>query len=237
MKVLVSYATDNYRKAQEKLHMTGQMYFDTHVMASPEYLPDEFKEENKALLSAPTGAGYWLWKSKIIQMVLQTVNEGDFVFYIDAGNEILSDLSILFTLCKQNGGILLFDNRDGSTDRSTHKNNAWIKRDTFIAMGCDSPLFYDAPHVDASYQLYQKNDRSEQFIQEYLLYCLNASALSNAPSVLGTELSTHRAHRNDQAILSLLARKHEIPLAIEPSEWGNGVVERPYAQLFWHYRR
>jgi hypothetical protein len=54
----------------------------------PEDLPSYFKEKYKDVLSLSRGGGYWIWKSALIGMTLDLMNEGDFLVYIDAGCQL-----------------------------------------------------------------------------------------------------------------------------------------------------
>jgi hypothetical protein len=43
-----------------------------------------FMDKHKNILSLPRGGGYWLWKPYMIDSILQLLNEGDVLFYLDA---------------------------------------------------------------------------------------------------------------------------------------------------------
>ena len=52
-----------------------------------------FYQTNKDILSKEKGLGYWLWKPYIIFEALKNVNENDIIVYIDAGSQIIKNLS------------------------------------------------------------------------------------------------------------------------------------------------
>jgi hypothetical protein len=103
-------------------------------------------------------------------------------------------------------------------------------------MDCDDEKYYNAPQVDASYQVYKKTDKVMEFLEEYKKFCSNENIISDLPNITKGNLQGFIDHRHDQSVLSLLAAKHNIPLLPEPSEWGNYLTDRPYPQLFWHHR-
>jgi hypothetical protein len=103
-------------------------------------------------------------------------------------------------------------------------------------MNCDCDVYYDAPQVDASYQLFKKTPRVIEFLKEYDSYCSNENIISDLPNITQPNLPQFKDHRHDQSILSLMAVKHNIELLPEPSEWGNHLTNRPYPQLFLHHR-
>ena len=234
---MICYGTPNYAPAIAALKESARPYFDRIIAFGPDDLPEEFKTKHAKILSAPRGAGYWLWKPKIIDMTMEISNYGDFVFYIDAGNVIIGDINPLFDRCINSDGILLFDNRDGTPDGSCHLNKTWTKRKAFHLMDFDYDTFYNAPQVDASYQLYQKGISSLKFIELYLHYCSIPEIIMDDEMPDPMNLTGFRDHRHDQSVLSMLAKSWRVPLEIEPSEWGNNCPIRKWGQLFYHHRR
>ena len=103
-------------------------------------------------------------------------------------------------------------------------------------MNCDEQKYYDAPQIDASYQVYKKCDFVMDFLNEYLKYSENENIITDAPNITLPNLPEFIDHRHDQSILSNMAVKYGIKLYPEPSEWGNYLTDRPYPQLFWHHR-
>jgi hypothetical protein len=180
------------------------------------------------------GYGFWMWKPIILRQTLDMLDEGDIVAYVDSGNMIINSLDYIFNEVDRNG-IVLFDNRDGNYQRTTHINKEWTKRDAFILMGCDDESYYNSVQVDASYQFYKKCKMTECFISEYSLFCENENIISDRPNITKENLPCFIDHRHDQSIISLMAKKYNISLLPEPSEWGN-YLQRPYPQLFYHHR-
>jgi len=166
---------------------------------------------------------------------MDLVDYGDFVIYVDSGNLIINNLDYIFNECDKHE-IILFDNRDGNYERTTHKNKNWVKRDAFVLMNCDEQRYYDSPQVDGAYGVYKKTDSTLNFIDEYLRYCENENIISDLPNITKSNLTEYIDHRHDQSILSLMAEKYGMKLYPEPSEWGNYLIDRPYPQLFWHNR-
>ena len=239
-KVLVSFASGKYLVGQEYLIESGRPYFTGHASYRPEFLNPGFRSKNQAVLSEKKGAGFWIWKPEIIRETLDRVAEGDFVFYVDSGNLIVGDPRPLFDLCARDPrGVLLFDNRDGSEDGTPWKNAAWTKMDCYLRMGCEGEKFRQGNKVNGSYVLVRKNPFSCAFIEEYLRWCETDGLVTDAPSRLAPEPPDFRMHRHDQSILSLLAIRDSIPVARDPSEWGNRVADRvnpEYGQIFRHHR-
>ena len=50
--------------------------------------PKWYEEHGPQLIQGSRGHGYWIWKSKIILEMLEGMDEGDILVYLDAGCEI-----------------------------------------------------------------------------------------------------------------------------------------------------
>lgn len=88
----------------------------------------------------PVGYGYWVWKSYLIQKMLATLNDGDYLVYCDSGCEVNSGgrarLLEYFDLLDNDVnqyGIISFE--------LEHKEKTWTKRAIFDYFGCE--LFDD----------------------------------------------------------------------------------------------
>jgi len=237
---LISYANnDKWYRSQHVLNSTAKgKGVDGVVSYNPSNLDADFKLRHQNYFGnnpiSSRGGGFWMWKAMILIQTMNLVNENDCVIYVDSGNAVINDLSYIFDVCQQNS-ILFFDNRDGNYQRRTHWNKEWTKRDAFVLMGCDEQKYYDAPQIDASYQIYKKCNYVKDFLNEYLKYSENENIITDLPNITLPNLPEFIDHRHDQSILSLMAVKHDIQLLPEPSEWGN-YISRPYPQLFAHHR-
>jgi hypothetical protein len=236
-KILISFAAgDKWYRSQALLCDSAKKYkMDGCINYTDKNKDWDFVTKYNNIFTDTRGYGFWQWKPLIIQDALSQVDYGDFVLYVDSGNCIINNLDYIFTACDQHE-IVLFENRDGNYQQEVHKNIQWTKRDCFVMMDCDDEKYYNAPQVDASYQVYKKTDKVMEFVEEYKKFCSNENIISDLPNITKSNLQGFIDHRHDQSVLSLLAAKHNIPLLPEPSEWGNYLTDRPYPQLFWHHR-
>jgi len=184
------------------------------------------------------GVGFWFWKPYIILKTLENVDEGDFVFYIDSGTDIVGDIEPLFELCVKNRGFLLFENRSGHPQGQIWQNYMWTKRDAFILMDCDTKEYHYGSQVDAAFQLYQKNPETVKFVTEYFQFCTDRRIVTDEPSVLGKDFPQKVDNRHDQSVVSMLAQQYDVRLYPEPSEAGDGLrpVSCTYQRVFLHHR-
>jgi len=184
------------------------------------------------------GVGFWFWKPYIILKTLESVKEGDFVFYMDSGTDIVGNIEPLFDICQKNNGFLLFENRSGHPRGGIWQNFMWTKRDTFALMKCDTEEYHTGSQIDAAYQLYQKNPDTINFVKEYFQFCTDRRIVTDEPSVLGKDFPEKVDNRHDQSVVSILAQKYSIKLHPEPSEAGDGLrpANSPYQRVFLHHR-
>lgn len=216
MKYLVSYATEGFYEKQKVLNESAFRFGINEVFSYTDKMLKEtdFYQKNKGLLdqvNAP-GSGYWVWKPYVISQAMNLIKEGDMLFYIDSGAEIISDIQPLVDLCKKQGGILLFN--------AVNLNKFYTKRDCFIKMKCDNEKYWNASQCMGGYQIYIKNKKSMEFIKENLKYVQIPELVDSSPSV-APNFKGFITHRHDQSILSLLAVKYNIQSFRNPSQGGN----------------
>lgn len=174
------------------------------------------------------GFGWYAFKPFIILHALENFCEpGDIVMYTDGDTYPIADFSMLYDECRKIGGIMLF-RADGCVNRQ------WVKQDCWAAMG-QFDADRHSQHTVARFMLFEKGPwRTQQFLMEWLTYCLNPNANTTAKSVLCGELPGFEEHRSDQSILSLLAIKYGIRLYREADEFGEASQDdrELYPRLF-----
>lgn len=218
MKYLVNYATSQFYRSQEKLNRSALRFGADKVFSYREkdLIRTDFYNKNKKILQQKRGAGYWIWKPYFILEAMSKVKKNDVIVYCDSGIEVIRSLNPLFKICCQQDGIMLF---------RTHLqlNKKWIKRDCFVLMGCDSPEYWNAEQLMASFSIYLNNERNRAFVEEWLYYCCNENVVTDMPNICGlNNFPEFKDHRHDQSILSLLAVKHKIEIFRNPSQKGDG---------------
>ncbi len=96
----ITYGTKNFDTAAKHLTKLAKEsnFFEECIYFKPQDLEKKFVEKYEDIFSFPRGAGYWIWKHKIIFDTLKNVNEGDLVIYSDSGSSFRSSCSFWF--CK-----------------------------------------------------------------------------------------------------------------------------------------
>lgn len=210
---LVNFATHRYFGNQKIQNHFAKMHgIDYVISRNGEWLKStSFYKENINIFSISKGFGLWAWKPFVILDVLKKINKNDVLFYLDSDFYIRKSISPLVNLCHQNNGVLLF--------RGNHLCKNWIKRDCFDLMGCDSDKFYEDYILVAGINFWKNNQYNISFLEEWLSLCQNFNLISDEPShVCGkSELKEFKAHRHDQAILTLMASKKGIETFRNPA--------------------
>lgn len=235
-KILITYATKQYRNLQKQLIGNALEYGISIIFAYSEkdLYETVFYEENRHILDQPRGAGYWLWKPYFILESLNVLNDGDEVIYCDAGVELIAPLDILFETVLQKNDVGLFSSKG-------YLNRVWTKRDAFVFLDADFSTFWDLEQVAGTIILLRNSSFSRRFIANWLDVSKNGHILMDDSSILGRpELPEFVAHRHDQSILTILARKYEIAPHRHPSQFGNGLEkdfpEDLYPQICFIHR-
>lgn len=215
---LTSYATERFYPVQSDLNRSAIDHGISNILSFHEADLKEsaYYESNRSILDEVCGAGYWAWKPHFVLKALEHLQEGDVLFYCDAGSMFVDSPEPLVKLCASHPqGIVLFDAQPLT-------NRQFTKRDCFVRLGCDLPEYWDAKKVIATIFVIRKTAASVTFIQEWLRHCQDRAAITDDPNICGFEdLPDYIQHRWDQAILSVLAAKHHLETFRNPTFWGN----------------
>ena len=96
-----SYGDDNYAAAKSRIvneaEATG--WFATAKALGPEDLSDSFRTRFPDVLALPRGRGYWIWKYFVIENAMESMEEGDFLVYLDADCQVNKASDVGSTPC------------------------------------------------------------------------------------------------------------------------------------------
>jgi hypothetical protein len=96
----IAYGNDRFAKSKKRIvqEAIGTGWFDTAKAYGPEDLPASIYEKDQyaKILALPRGGGYWLWEFPLINQVMDTLSNGDFLIYSDAGSTINKDGEVRF---------------------------------------------------------------------------------------------------------------------------------------------
>lgn len=206
---LLCYATAGYEPQQRAVVRSALRVGFTDCQAWNRRMLERtsFYAEHRTLLDHPKGGGYWLWKPFLIALELARLNPGDFLVYTDCGYPwrplvIRRSLEPMLEWCEHDNAGLL----PGVYIPKHGPNRKWTKHECFVAMNCDAEPYWNHPQVQATFSVWQKCARAEEFVAEWLHWCLQPAVLSDErvmPAV--GEYPEFVAHRHDQSVLTNLA--------------------------------
>lgn len=242
-KKILTFGTWEYYDSIDYLKQSAKKYGNVNdcFLFKESDIDTEFYKLNSKLFKEKRGFGFWCWKSHLINKMLHRASDNDLFLYIDAGNEILNDLTPLYeSLIEDERGVILFNNADGNPNSENWKNINWTKSDCFNLLGLNSSEYIYGNQVNASYILFKKTNFSQKFFKLFEEACTNYNIISDAPNITpNLNLKEFRDHRHDQSILSLLAIRYKLKILRDPSQWGNPNItaDCKYGQLLDHHRR
>ncbi len=188
----------------------------------------EFYRLNRWLFDLPgvRGLCWFAWKPLVILDALERFcDEGDICLFSDGDCYPIAPLDLLYRRCASDGGAMLFAAQG-------HTNEKWVKEDTWLTMAADAAIpgkrkvDRHSQHAVARFMLFQSGHwHVQQFLYEWLTYCLNPWATTFDPSVIEPDRPELVEPRTEQAILSLLAHKYGHHLYREACQFGNGALK------------
>ena len=193
---------DDFIKKSERLFIQTENMFDKQTAYRRTDIGVDFFNENEKILNEKRGGGYWLWKPYFILKTLNMVNEGDIVFYSDAGDYIHKDISnFLIRKIEENNGFLL--------TRSNHRHVIWTKRDCFKLMDCDTNEFHRLNQLEAGCCAFRKEKKTIEFVELWLKWAKRYDVITDVNE--SENYPGFMDHRHDQSILTNIAQINKIP--------------------------
>lgn len=205
--IAISYANKKYQKQLENNKKSaieiGKV--DDYYSYGPDDIDLDFKNKNKDILTRKRGNGYWLWKPYLILKTLrEKLNEGDYLFYTDAGILYMDSTYKIINFLKEN-------HYDMWAKKTKYIEKHYSKRDAFILLGVDMPFYSESSQYMAGIQIYKKSIYIEKFLEKLLFYSQDKRIITDDPNIVGQKnYEGFRENRHDQTVLSLLIKKFEI---------------------------
>jgi len=84
-KYFITYGDEKYEKSKLRIVKQAESLnlFDKIIAYNPTVLTQRTKESS--IMRISRGGGLWIWKPDIIYQTLETMSDGDYLFYCDAG--------------------------------------------------------------------------------------------------------------------------------------------------------
>ena len=229
MYYLVTFADKLMSKTLNRVENQAKKlnFFDRIYLENESSLSKEFKEKFKdKLLSGSRGYGYWSWKPEIILNVLNKINEGDCLLYIDAGCHLNYNgkkrlQEYFHILEKDKNSIIAFQANEPNNKNSTlhhdgrqlisQKIYEWVKGDLIDYFNArDDYKTINSNIIGAGVILIKKSSKSLSIVKEWQkIIWTRFDLLDDRPSI-SKNLEGFIENRHDQAIWTLLCLKNKI---------------------------
>jgi len=215
MNYLISFGDDyfNYKKQILKKQAESTGWFDDVIIHSPETL-EEFFNQHKDFVTNSRGYGYWIWKPYIILDLLEKINEGDNIFYIDSGGCILEHRNKRFEEYLEmlnSTPILVFCDGGSCGNPPDYKEKYFQKMKVLKRFSLENDEdFLNSGQIEGGVFICKKSQESIDFVKEWLnLVTEDNYSLVNDDDDF-EQLNEYRGHRHDQSILSILSKRKKV---------------------------
>ena len=159
---------------------------------------------------------FQLWKPYFLNKAYQELQEGDYLIYTDAGSIYVNKIQYLIDCMeKEQVDLMVFSLELEMLERK------YNKRDALLLMGCDSTEYTDTPQSIGGYVVMKKSPFVEKFLIKDLEYAQDPRMITEQENTLGKpNYDDFVVHRHDQAVWSLMVKKHGLKRFRDPSQFG-----------------
>lgn len=212
----INYASKEFESAQNyhvrEAKKRGK--FDHIIAYTPQSLDPEYLKTYGSKLLRPRG-GMWVWKSHIINYTLKMIEEGDYLFYSDAGACIRKPVTKFISVMEKNHDEIMCFEIYG------RKEIQYTKADVFHFFNVlDEKVLY-TNQIMGGFLLIKKTESTVKIFEEFENICLMENLLEGNENQSGRiNFNEFITHRHDQSILSVLLKSHNITPYRDPSQWG-----------------
>lgn len=212
--VLISYATDReFRLSKVRFELQAKNFFnfDKIKIYGPDDLPKDFAMKYESILARKRGAGYWIWRIKLIEDELKQLNYGDILLFVDVGcifkKKYLSKFhELINTLKKSEKSILAFE--------LSYPEKKHTKVEIFDFFNISkSSWIRESKQLQATVLFLKKTENLNKYVYTYL------KAISEEPELITDKLwkeqeSIFKENRHDQSLHSVICKLTNISIII-----------------------
>lgn len=214
MIVAANYANTPYKKTQEYCTRSAYSHgIDKVFEYGPEDIDSVFWNCNRKILEQKRGGGYWLWKPYIIDKTLKEIDYGDYLFYIDSGSYFIRNANSLVECMEKNADDIV-------TFAVPFIERQWTKREIFKYFDCESDeSIVESCQRIATFIILKKTLRTVKIIEQYLAVAQKENLITDELDK-AIQYDDFIENRHDQSLFSIIAKRENIPVYKDPSEYG-----------------
>lgn len=216
----VTFADSRLKKTHDRILKQAQrmeVWDDRIVIFNEQTLAKDFREKMVAhMRPGSRGYGYWCWKPQCVLQMLEKIDEGDVLLYVDSGSHFnvqgRARLLEYYQLAKRHA-IVAFQARSlnekskGNLERHFYREYEWTKGDLldYFNVRENSAIVESGQFVANAFVICKTPD-TVAFFRDYRdMFLQHFSLCDDTPSV-SENLPGFISNRYDQSIFSLLAK-------------------------------
>ena len=179
-------------------------HFDKIFDFHPNDINDSFRQEHESIFRFKRGNGLWLWKPYFINQIINRINDGDILFYCDAGCFFIREPKYIYDSLSEESPVFV-------CDIPLIEAN-WTKKECFDKLGCNEEKYKKTNQIIATFFALYVCPKSKKIIAEWLEKCCDFELLSpvEISEEFGEDKDRFISHREDQSIFSLICKKYSI---------------------------
>lgn len=201
----INFKIQRWRLQQEAIRTN---WFDKCIVETPNTIAGFINEHKSIFDNFQKGFGLWLWKPYIILKHLEALNEGDLLFYQDAGGSIIQNKQKRFEeYCK----ILEFSTKpiiafSVPFYREIHfQKSSLLKRFDYQY----NQDFLNSEHIEGGVLMLKNCEFSRNFVRQWLDTMTEQDYIFSKDD-LENEHASFLSYRGDQSVLSILIKLHKV---------------------------
>jgi len=235
----LTYGDRNFYLSKKQLIYKAEStyLFDKCISLGPSDLNRDFKDEFYSILSQKKGGGYWIWKFKILQNLLNEISYEDIVVYCDAGATFNINKKSLNRL-KEYIEILRYSKfgnlRMECEKQFLEKQYTTKELFNYFNIKSDSDIM-NSPQLQAGHLFFKKNKHSEDYLKTYEK-CLKFDTNFITDAYNKNQEIYFKTNRHDQSIFSLISKIYGGEIIDNETEFRNR-KELQYDYPFLSVRR
>ena len=211
----ITYANKTFEIAKKRLLKEAEHFgeFKTITGYGPADLPKDFVEKFKNILAMPRGGGYWIWRPIILLNKLNSMQNGEFLIFLDAGSK-LNPLGkqqfheYINRLKNSNYGIMSVQMSGNNGPGNLEQEKVWTNTQIFNYLNVD----INSNHANSGQYLggilvMRKNEHLLKIIN-LLIKALNDDPLMFTDHYNKNQHQGFRENRHEQSVFSLLRKIH-----------------------------
>ena len=218
---LISFADSRMAGALKRLRRQAEQmrFFDEIETVTEKELGQDFREAHaRYLRPGVRGYGYWIWKPYIILRALNELQDGDELYYVDAGchfkpagrKRLLEYADILESDAL---GLAAFQLGEDCSERK------FTKMDVLIHMGVqENDSVLNSGQFCGTHVFLVKNQGTVRFAETWLKEVLVMHHVDDSPSLSAPD-PLFLEHRHDQSIFSILCKLNNVAALPGSETW------------------